>query len=1097
MRAYPIVWLLSLLLAASCSTDGVPENNRAYVVSEGPGGTTCEQFALKPPAEIFCGNHASFAAVVDRGQDGIEPFDTIFSSGRWATEIAARFDCEGAPLERKAFSSGGTLLTKLCKTRDSERLPQLLMAEQLNGQTWVARGEPAYQGAMERSIAVLAGREQPLRAAETNPTESAASTEELRRLAGEEGPNPGLYSDLLQRGGTAGFMGHWSEAQTAFEGALIQLCKIQNLSQPPCEPQKQAAAIAAVPSTDDIASTADLTMSIALQMSNQGQFDLAERKFAQAANVATRPIDKARLQLYRASDEINQYDPGSPDNRRLLKALDYIKDSEKLFRNEAPPPMVRVAGTLDAWKSDGPAAQVAPDLPRSHIRPIAPTLSPSQKTALLGVAESLRVRSILDRLLGRVSQSEADALDADAFEKVYGLPRRIGTAQVSRTYGLALAAAQRTAQGGTAEPARTVLANFDTAQTNFDAASYWRPSIQSQLREAAELSRTGRPADGVRACEAAFQRLQQYRDYVENDLAGDCLGSYAAMATTDSGNAAAWYDKMFRVLQLTMRGSASEEIEKSAALLLRTADDPAIVARRDDIEKTSEEARRRTTAADNAKRKCADLPDPKTADTSAEATKWNADLLACEADIHATDQQAGEAVDNQARLEDALEAASPRYAQIKQSIKTTADIRNLLHPNETFAAIVLSERDGWIFLLRREDALPTVGHIAKGQAEIQQLVLRLRNNMGKSGLPSFADNAVAAHELYEAIFGDPAVRDTLARALKTAPPTAQDAPSLVVAASGPLLNVPFQVLLTQPPPSGTLANAAWLLNDFVIQNIPSAANFVLLRNLHDSLASGHRAPRPWFGVGAPVPVAKPAGYRAPTGCADSQSWVRGLPALPKSAEELSQTAQIFSAGNNERLSGAAFTVNDILHPPAGVSLDNFNILHFATHAIVQPGCRSEPAIVASLPTGSRNLGDALLTASSVRAHLTLNADAVVLSACSSGASERIFSASSHGQEEMSTLATSFFAAGARSVLGSLWSANADWTPYLITRTLSSLKNHSSDGIAVALRREQIALIKERDKEYGEVLPPSLWGPFVVIGDGGRERLPAQTRISSN
>ena len=1099
MRAFPILSLLMLILATSCTADNAPTGDNAFGIWESPAGTVCKQSSLKPPVQIHCGSDTAISAVVDRAEPGSGSLESTFGAGRWGSETAALLDCGGAATESRPLATTGTILTKQCHGRDTAHAPQLAVVARVGSQTWVARGEPAFEPAIERAIGYLARHEALPAATETSPSANTDTTDELFKRARDEGSNPVLYADLKQRGATASLMGHWTEAQTAFDGALLQLCKIKNLNESPCPKQAGTA-------SGDMWPAAELAMSVGLQLSNRGQFGQAKLKFAQAEAVSVWPIDKARLQLYLASHAMNRYDPA--DNRSasfLDESLKRLADAEALFRTETPPAKIQVALTLDAMKSAGPATQFAPDVRRSHIKTLAERLIPDQKTALLGVSETLRVRAIVHRLQGRLSQSEADVLAADEFEKVNGLTQRASTAQLSRTLGLAYLAAQRAGQNRTDD----ALLNLDMARTTFDKASLWRSSVQSQLREATVYGGANKPADGARHCDEAFERLRLKGDYAENDLVADCLANYEAMARTETANNAAWFEKMFATLQLAMRGSASEDIQKAADLLLRNAYSPkpgvmsAIVALKPQIETSSADAKRLGTAAANVRRQCADLPDPRTAQTQTQAIKFNADLQACDTQLRAAEQEAGEAVTRHGALEAKLEAVYPAYGQLRQSVKSTAEIKATLNPNETFAAIALTERGGWIFLLRREDALPTVGRISKGSADIQRLVLRLRKSVADTSRPSFEDNATAAHLLYDAIFGDASVRETLARALKAVPPTDADAPSLVVATSGSLLNVPFQVLLTQPPRGGNLVNAKWLLNDFVIQNVPSAANFVLLRQAsRDTIASNSRAPRPWFGLGGSLPVPQPKITRGaaadPDGCVDPQSQVSQLSSLERSRSELDFGAKLFSASTNERLTGAAFTADSVRNPPPGVVLDRFNIIHIAAHALVQPGCKSEPAIVTSFPTGGKDMGAVMLKASDILSSMRLNADSVILSACSSGTSQRIFSDTSHGQEEMSTLATSFFAAGARSVLASLWNADAGWTPYLITGVLQSLKENPRAGIAAAVRRSQIALIKEELKDRGQPLHPALWAPFVVIGEGGEGvGAPAQTKITSN
>ena len=71
----------------------------------------------------------------------------------------------------------------------------------------------------------------------------------------------------------------------------------------------------------------------------------------------------------------------------------------------------------------------------------------------------------------------------------------------------------------------------------------------------------------------------------------------------------------------------------------------------------------------------------------------------------------------------------------------------------------------------------------------------------------------------------------------------QGVKSLVVAPAGPLLSLPFEVLLTGPAQDTDLADAPWLVRRFTIAHVPAPSNFVSLRKI----AAGSRAAQPWFG----------------------------------------------------------------------------------------------------------------------------------------------------------------------------------------------------------------------------------------------------------
>jgi CHAT domain-containing protein len=116
----------------------------------------------------------------------------------------------------------------------------------------------------------------------------------------------------------------------------------------------------------------------------------------------------------------------------------------------------------------------------------------------------------------------------------------------------------------------------------------------------------------------------------------------------------------------------------------------------------------------------------------------------------------------------------------------------------------------------------------------------------------------------------------------------------------------------------------------------------------------------------------------------------------------------------------------------------------------------------------------LLTASEV-AQLNLNADWVVMSACNTAAG------SADGAEAMSGLARAFFYAGARSLLVSHWYVDSEASVAITTGAVNAMKANPKTGRAEALRSSIAAVIAKG----GRFAHPSVWAPFVLVGNGER------------
>jgi CHAT domain-containing protein len=136
----------------------------------------------------------------------------------------------------------------------------------------------------------------------------------------------------------------------------------------------------------------------------------------------------------------------------------------------------------------------------------------------------------------------------------------------------------------------------------------------------------------------------------------------------------------------------------------------------------------------------------------------------------------------------------------------------------------------------------------------------------------------------------------------------------------------------------------------------------------------------------------------------------------------------------------------------------------------------EPALVMTPPVTASDEDDGLLTASEV-AHLRLNADGVVLSACNTAAPD-----GSPGAEGLSELARAFFYAGSRALLVSHWPVDSQAATRLTTRLFSISSAEPALGRAEALQRSMLELMDSIDRPY--YAHPIFWAPFVVVGEGG-------------
>ena len=351
-----------------------------------------------------------------------------------------------------------------------------------------------------------------------------------------------------------------------------------------------------------------------------------------------------------------------------------------------------------------------------------------------------------------------------------------------------------------------------------------------------------------------------------------------------------------------------------------------------------------------------------------------------------------------------------------------------------------------------------------------------------------------AHSLYKALFGQ--VEDLI------------KGKHLLVVPSGPLTQLPFQVLVTaprkqQPARAGDYRKIAWLAHSNSVTVLPAVPSLKALRR--DAKAS--RATKPFLGFGNPLldgpnglyaslkqaalekqscrgtrPIrvaesrgrggAKPFALRS--GIA-SVAQLRQAAPLPETADEVCDVAKATGASETDIFLGGRASEREVKQLSQAGSLRDYRIVHFATHGALagEVSGSAEPGLLLTPPENGTEIDDGYLSASEI-AGLKMDADWVILSACNTAAGE------AQDAEALSGLARAFFYAGARALLVSHWYVDSVATVALIKGAFAELKANPKLGRADALRRSMLALI---DKGGDRQAHPSAWAPFVVVGEG--------------
>lgn len=345
---------------------------------------------------------------------------------------------------------------------------------------------------------------------------------------------------------------------------------------------------------------------------------------------------------------------------------------------------------------------------------------------------------------------------------------------------------------------------------------------------------------------------------------------------------------------------------------------------------------------------------------------------------------------------------------------------------------------------------------------------------------------------------------------------------LVIAASGPVLRVPFNALVASPLPAGTAAStgaerfrkADWLGTRNAITMIPSVSSLKALR----VAAKAERARRPMIAFANPTldgtngSAAKEIRRRI---AASYQNC--GVPPSPE--ESLLETAEAFrtsSLGATSGIDAAVDTAAAVrtLQPIPGTArlacglangpqfsgstvwlgrsatearvralsdtgeLAANRVVHFATHGMRagQIAGMNEPGLILTPGEGPVGADDDGYLGVSEITTLKLNADWVILSACETAAGEK-------GGEALSGLARAFFYAGAQALLVTNWAVYEEAAINLV----SAATQHMIDdqvGRAEALRHAMSDVVATGSERQ---VNPVYWAPFVIVGEGSVPR----------
>ena len=759
----------------------------------------------------------------------------------------------------------------------------------------------------------------------------------------------------------------------------------------------------------------DTLMHLALELSNQERFSEASALFDRADNLllgASDPTDYPRLISYRALHAANQ--------KRYQEALEYARQATEMRRSLAR----EYGGGGGEFVTDAGLVQIGVlDSGTGEVRSQR-GLSTILET---DAAQSLYIEAAMALRLGMIDESKVAADQASSIVNT-----------------------SRAAPDWWKPQTKVVEAEISVATEDYsEAESLLREAIEEQRQLFTEsrseglaqlalgkvLARQGRNEEAFEAYRAAFPIIEAQGGGLRFE---DILPFFeAAMAEAESNPELreSLYAEMFEVGQLA-RGTITSQTISVAAARLSSSDETigSLIRELQD----AQIARDRLNEAFSRSQADEEVPEE-------DVDRLESELADVNANIRSLEQQ--------------VQSASPGYNQLIDAPTRAADLVALLRPDEAVIQVLLGEPSSFVFFVTSDGV--SAHPIDLSRSEAAEIVERLRVPFDEEfTLPEF--DVEESYRLYSEMLGP--ISGQLARY-----------DHLVTIPTGPLLSLPLQVLVMQPPPrvvNYNYSGVRWLGARHALTLAPSVRAFVDLRDT----ARPSSAVNTFVGFGDFVPLDDPAELLVrrdlPENCRTDIDRLKSLGRLPETRDELRSISNSLGVSSGNLILGTEFSEDKLREAP----LDEYRVLYFATHGLL-PGeldCWSEPSLLVSPTPGGGPTDDGLLEASEI-INLNLDAELVVLSACNTGGE-----GGEGGGESLTGLSRAFFYAGARSLLVSHWAVDSFATVDLMSDAFEGL---GGEGLTTseALRQSQLAMM--RDGTYSH---PYYWAAFTVVGDGGRQ-----------
>ncbi len=784
---------------------------------------------------------------------------------------------------------------------------------------------------------------------------------------------------------------------------------------------------------EETATRAEALVNQALQSSNLGRYPEAEALFARAATAGfTDPVLLGRLRNYVALHLMNQGEMVA-----ALRELDRSIDAPPAASGQGAAPVIDRA-LADRLNSEAPG--------RSTLDRATAVLSPAEKIQILE-GQRMQLRGTVLRLQGK--HREAEPQLRRAFDDLGGVRGGVVASTIwMRAQINAELAAIAEARGSAGEAERLYQAAITLLETDYPGSD---ALLSARARLASFFARTGR------AAEATTLYRELVRSGVESGSGSAvirrALEPYFALLTGPGAGPEAAAD-LFLASQVALRPGVAQTL--------------AVLAR--ELSGGSEEASRLFRQAVALTR---DVERTRVAIARAETAGGNPAQLA-ELRAQLTDFQQAQ-VATQARLSD-----FPRYRAVVPAALPLQDLQRQLRADEAYYKLtVLGDS---IFAVLVTPAGARAFRLEGNPDLLEERVdtLRATITLVEDGQNvTYPFDVETSHALYRMLFGPVATELAGVR-------------HLILEPDGALLRLPVNLLVEDA--AAVAAHKSRIANpdadpfDFTglpwfgrNREISTAVGPRAFRDLRAARPSNATKEYLGFGENAPVTTAAVAsGVRSGAGADEACAWALAAWNRPISADELRTARAAISRDRDESdiVTGGAFTDTAIL---GRSDLDDYRVMHFATHGLVtppRPDCPARPSLLTSFGGPE---SDGLLSFSEIF-DLRLDADLIILSACDTAGQAGLATTeetglTTGGDFALDGLVRAFVGAGARLVVASHWPVPDDYdaTERLVSGLFTAPPGTSTAGALAAAQRQLM--------DRPETSHPYYWSAFAVVGDG--------------